>query len=160
LSSTISIVLFKSKFIMINAWISHHFVALVLIGFSWIMNCHRIGSLLLFMIDFVDIFLATLSLLRYAKLQTLFKIVLWLFVTLRTLMVFFVIPRCIYGIIYELDVPLYPVVQFFLYMLTLLFVVNIYWIYYEHRNALRFLKTGNGGLLFGMYEDKTQKSIL
>lgn len=139
---------------MINAWMSHHFVALVLIGFSWALNCHRIGSILLFLIDFVDIFLATLSVLRYAKMEKVFKITLWSFVTLRTFMVFLVIPRFIYGILYDLDLPLYPVVQFFLYMLILLFVVNVYWIYYEHRNAIRYFKTGRGGSLFGLNESE------
>lgn len=142
---------------MVKAWMSHHLVALILIGFSWTLNCHRIGSILLFLIDFVDIFLATLSLLRYAKLQRIFKITLGSFVTLRTLMVFMVIPRFIFGILYELDFPLYPVVQFFLYMLILLFVVNVYWIYYEHRNAFRYFKTGQGGILFGMHDAVSDK---
>lgn len=137
---------------MVRAWMSHHLVALILIGFSWTLNCHRLGSILLFLIDFVDIFLATLSLLRYARLEKLFKFTLWSFVALRTCMVFFVIPRFIFGIIFELDFPLYPVVQFFLYMLILLFIVNVYWIYYELRNAFRYFKTGSGGALFGMYD--------
>lgn len=47
----------------------HHMVTLLLLAFSWVCNLHRVGSLVLIVHDFADIFLDGAKLTKYANYQ-------------------------------------------------------------------------------------------
>lgn len=74
----------------------HHMVTLLLMALSWVCNLHRVGSLVLAVHDFADIFLDGAKLTKYAKYQKLcdcifaFFTVVWIITRLG----FF--PRIIY----------------------------------------------------------------
>ncbi|KAL0818512.1 hypothetical protein ABMA28_008959 [Loxostege sticticalis] len=57
----------------------HHVATIALMTFSWVCNLHRIGTLVLFLHDFADIFLVAAKAAKYANYQRLCDVIFSIF---------------------------------------------------------------------------------
>lgn len=111
----------------------HHLLAIALMVFSWTCNLTRVGSLVLVLHDFADIWLELAKLAKYAKFDKICEIVYGFFT-----MSWFVSRLGIYPswILYSTTVEapqiieLWPAYHIFNVMLYLLMVLHVIWTYF------------------------------
>lgn len=129
---------------------AHHVFTLSLLSISWVCNFHRIGTLIILIHDFVDIFLELAKMLKYAKYQGLCHVVFAMFtiawLTTRTGIFPFVI---IYSSAIRAPViantPMFPAFYIFNVLLFSLLGLHIFWTYLILKVAKSALSAGAAG---------------
>ncbi|KAG5682487.1 hypothetical protein PVAND_011838 [Polypedilum vanderplanki] len=122
----------------------HHVLTLVLISLSWICNLHRVGSLVLIVHDFADIFLEAAKFLKYASLQKACDIVFGVFTVSWLVTRLGLYPRIIYSSTIEAPqiLPMYPVYYIFNSLLIMLLVLHLIWTYMILQVVVQTIKAG------------------
>jgi hypothetical protein len=122
----------------------HHVLTLVLISLSWICNLHRIGSLVLIVHDFADIFLEAAKFFKYASLQKACDIVFGIFTVSWLVTRLGLFPRIIYSSTVEAPqiLPMYPVYYIFNSLLIMLLVLHLIWTYMILQVVVQTIKAG------------------
>ncbi|KAK5638662.1 hypothetical protein RI129_012957 [Pyrocoelia pectoralis] len=127
---------------------AHHVSTIALLTFCWVLNLHRIGSVVLLLHISADIFLEAAKMARYARCQKLFDAIFMIFtivwIITRLYMYPFWILRC------TLTIPLTfgpPFPAYFLLnaFMILLLVLHIFWSYLILKMIIKCLKTGETG---------------
>lgn len=121
---------------------AHHSICLLLFGFSWVCNIHRVGSLILVVHDFSDIFLDAAKCLKYANMKrscdTMFGFFALSWVVTRLI----IFPRILYACLFQTLQPFYPAYFFFNCLLVILLVLHFIWTYMIFQVIVQSLKSG------------------
>lgn len=122
----------------------HHFVTLMLIGFSWICNFHRVGSLVLLVHDCADIPLEAAKCLKYANFQKACDLssITFLVIWIVTRLGFF--PRIIYSSSIEATrlMPIFPAFIVLNFMLIMLMTLHLVWTHMLMKFMISSFKAG------------------
>ncbi|XP_034540658.1 ceramide synthase 2-like [Notolabrus celidotus] len=113
-----------------NEQVIHHIATLTLLGFSWISNYIRIGTLVMAVHDSADILLEGAKVLNYAKwhltANAMFVVFTALFLLTRVVIFPFWLIHCTWVYPVELYPPFFGY-YFFNVMLCILQILHIYW---------------------------------
>ncbi|XP_026333817.1 ceramide synthase 5-like isoform X2 [Hyposmocoma kahamanoa] len=123
----------------------HHIATIALLSFSWVVDLHRIGSLVLLFHDFADIFLDAAKAAKYAAYQrlcdTIFAIftVLWV-VTRLGFFPFYIIWST--SIRAPMLLPMFPAYYIFNSLLFLLLALHMVWTWFIFQVAYKAINAG------------------
>ena len=124
----------------------HHICTILLFCFSWVINCVRIGMMVLMLHDTADAFLDAAKMFKYAKYQKTCDVFFGLFVVVWVITRLYLYPVYIlYSTLFETKqfigiAPSYYVMNGFLILLQILHFV---WSYYIFKAAFKALGSGN-----------------
>ncbi|XP_049930112.1 ceramide synthase 2 isoform X2 [Epinephelus moara] len=122
----------------------HHFATLTLLGFSWISNYIRIGTLVMAVHDSADILLEGAKVLNYAKwhhtANTLFVVFTVLFTLTRLVIFPFWLIHCTWVYPVEEFAPFFGY-YFFNVMLVVLLTLHLYWAFLIARMVYKLIFT-------------------
>ncbi|XP_023706928.1 ceramide synthase 6 isoform X1 [Cryptotermes secundus] len=123
----------------------HHIAAICLMGFSWVCNLHRIGTLVLLTHDCSDIFLEAAKMAKYANYQRVCDALFVLFTILWIITRLGVFPMwIIYSTAIEAPnyVEMFPAYYVFNSLLLLLLVLHLFWTYVILKIAYKSMVAG------------------
>lgn len=123
----------------------HHIATIALLCFSWVCNLHRIGTLVLLLHDFADIFLDAAKAAKYSVYQkvcdTLFAlfVVLWIGTRLGLYPFYIIWSTSIRAPMLQ---PMFPAYYIFNSLLILLLVLHIVWTWLILQVAYKAINAG------------------
>ncbi|XP_026755021.1 ceramide synthase 5-like [Galleria mellonella] len=123
----------------------HHIATIALLSFSWICNLHRIGTLVMFLHDFADIFVELVKASKYAKYQrlcdTLFLALIVVWISTRIVIYpFYIIWST--SIRAPMLLPMFPAYYIFNSLLCLLLVLHVVWTWLILQIAYKTIQAG------------------
>ncbi|XP_077298844.1 ceramide synthase schlank isoform X2 [Arctopsyche grandis] len=123
----------------------HHIATIMLMSFSWVTNLHRVGTLVLLLHDFADIFLEAAKITKYASYQKLCDCIFGVFTVLWIVTRLGIFPFYIIwssSIRAPLLLPMFPAYYIFNSLLCLLLVLHVIWTWLILKVAYKALSAG------------------
>ncbi|CAL8148045.1 unnamed protein product [Orchesella dallaii] len=123
----------------------HHLTTISLMGFSWVCNFIRIGTLILIIHDCADVFLEAAKMCKYAKYDKLGDVIFAVFTLLWIGTRLGVYPLYVLNstlIEAPKIVPMFPAYYIFNSMLIILLVLHTFWTYYILKVAVKAIVSG------------------
>lgn len=123
----------------------HHIATICLMGFSWVCNLHRIGTLVLLVHDCADIFLEAAKMAKYSTYQRVCDVLFVIFTLLWITTRLGVYPMwIIYSTTIEAPtfVAMFPAYYIFNFLLILLLVLHLFWTYVILKIAYKSMVAG------------------
>jgi len=123
----------------------HHLTTICLMGFSWVCNFTRIGTLILILHDCADVFLEAAKMCKYAKFDRLGDVIFAVFTVLWISTRLGVFPLYVMNstlIEAPKIVPMFPAYYIFNGMLMILLVLHAFWTYYILKVAVKAVVSG------------------
>ncbi|GBP45833.1 Ceramide synthase 6 [Eumeta japonica] len=123
----------------------HHIATIALLSFSWVCNLHRMGTLVILLHDFADIFLDAAKATKYANYQKLCDVLFAMFTVLWIVTRLGVYP---FYIIWSTSIrapmllPMFPAYYIFNSLLCLLLALHILWTWFILQVAYKAINAG------------------
>lgn len=119
-------VCYSKRFSYAISYILHHIVTLLLLYFSWMMNAHRVGTLLIFINNILTYFFQSIAkVTKLLEMPYLKLISFWIFFMIR-MIAKLIFLQIIYLGIFEVDLPIYPAFVVMYSFLIMLVIHNVY----------------------------------